>query len=77
MLARMVAVGESAGSLDEVLDDVARFHENQLQTAIRRLTEPDPCESRPDARRDRPHVLGRRLADSVPKKNSGTIVAVG
>ncbi len=38
MLSRMVAVGESAGSLDEVLGEVARFHENQLQAAIRRLS---------------------------------------
>lgn len=38
MLARMVAVGESSGTLDEVLDEVARFHEAQLQTAIRNLS---------------------------------------
>jgi len=37
MLAGMVAVGESAGTLDEVLDEVARFYEDQLQRAIRRL----------------------------------------
>lgn len=35
MLARMVAVGETAGTLDEVLGEVARFHEKQLQGAIR------------------------------------------
>jgi type II secretory pathway component PulF len=35
MLSRMVAVGESAGSLEEVLMEVARFHENQLRTTIR------------------------------------------
>jgi type IV pilus assembly protein PilC len=37
MLASMVSVGEQAGTLDEVLDEVARFHEDQLQRAIRRL----------------------------------------
>ncbi|MBN8625216.1 MAG: type II secretion system F family protein [Planctomycetes bacterium] len=44
MLARMVAVGESAGTIDEVLDEVARFHESQLQSAIRRLSAIiEPC----------------------------------
>ncbi|MBL8829111.1 MAG: type II secretion system F family protein [Planctomycetaceae bacterium] len=38
MLARMVAIGESAGTLDEVLDEVAKFHETQLQAAIRQLS---------------------------------------
>ena len=38
MLPRMVAVGESAGTLDEVLEESARFHEQLLQTAIRRLS---------------------------------------
>jgi len=38
MLSRMVAVGETAGSLEEVLGEVARFHESQLQGAIRRLS---------------------------------------
>ena len=38
MLGRMVAVGESAGTIDDVLDEVARFHENQLQAAIRQLS---------------------------------------
>lgn len=38
LLARMVAVGESAGTMDEVLDEVARFHEQQLQASIRRLS---------------------------------------
>ena len=37
MLAGMVAVGESAGTLDEVLDEVARFYEEELQRAIHRL----------------------------------------
>lgn len=37
MLGSMVSVGEEAGTLDEVLDEVARFHEEQLQRAIRRL----------------------------------------
>lgn len=35
MLSRMVAVAESAGTLDEVLMEVARFHESQLQGTIR------------------------------------------
>jgi type IV pilus assembly protein PilC len=38
MLAPMVAVGETAGTLDDILDDVARFHENQLQSAIRQFS---------------------------------------
>jgi len=38
MLGRMVAVGESAGTLDEVLDEVARFYEDQLQRSIKRLS---------------------------------------
>lgn len=38
MLPRMVAVGESAGSLSTVLAEVARFHENQLLVVIRRLS---------------------------------------
>lgn len=38
MLARMVAVGESAGTLVPVLDEVARFHENQLVVSIRRMS---------------------------------------
>ena len=38
MLARMVAIGESAGTLDEILDEVAHFHEAQLQSAIRQLS---------------------------------------
>jgi type IV pilus assembly protein PilC len=33
-----VAVGESAGTLDEVLAEVARFYESQLQSTIRRLS---------------------------------------
>ena len=37
MLSPMVAVGESAGTLDDVLLEVARFHEDQLRAAIRRL----------------------------------------
>ena len=35
MLSRMVAVGETAGTLDEVLAEVARFYESQLQSKIR------------------------------------------
>ncbi len=38
MLPRMAAVGESAGTLPPVLDDVARFHENQLLAFIRRMS---------------------------------------
>jgi type IV pilus assembly protein PilC len=38
MLSRMVAVGETAGTLDDVLDEVARFHESQLQSAIRQFS---------------------------------------
>ena len=38
LLARMVTVGESAGTMDDVLDEVARFHEAQLQVAIRQLS---------------------------------------
>jgi type IV pilus assembly protein PilC len=38
MLSRMVAVGESAGTLDEVLGEVARFHESRLQNTIKLLS---------------------------------------
>lgn len=38
MLPRMVAVGESAGTLSTVLAEVARFHESQLLAAIRRMS---------------------------------------
>ncbi len=38
MLARMVAVGESSGTLAPVLADIARFHEAQLVIAIRRMS---------------------------------------
>ena len=38
MLGRMVAVGESAGTLAPVLGEVARFHENQLLVTIRRMS---------------------------------------
>lgn len=38
MLSRMVAVGESAGTLDSVLDEVAKFYEQQLQVLIRQLS---------------------------------------
>lgn len=38
MLPRMVAVGESAGTLAPVLAEVARFHEQQLVAAIRRMS---------------------------------------
>ena len=38
MLSHMVAVGEASGTLDNVLDEVARFHETQLALIIKRLT---------------------------------------
>lgn len=38
MLPRMVAVAEAAGTLDEVLDEVAKFYENQLEVLIRQLS---------------------------------------
>lgn len=38
MLPQMVHVGESSGTLDEVLEEVAQFHESQLQIAIRRFS---------------------------------------
>jgi type II secretory pathway component PulF len=38
MLPRMVAVGESAGTLVQTLDEVAKFHENQLLVVIRRMS---------------------------------------
>jgi len=38
MLSRMVAIGETTGTLDEVLDEVARFHESQLQSAIKQFS---------------------------------------
>lgn len=37
MLARMTAVGESSGTLDEVLQHVAEHHDSRLQAVIRRL----------------------------------------
>lgn len=38
MLPAMVTVGESTGTLDDVLDETARFHEEHLQAAIRRFS---------------------------------------
>ena len=38
MLAHMVSVGEASGTLDDVLDEVASFHEAQLASLIRQLT---------------------------------------
>lgn len=38
MLASMVHVGESAGSLDDTLDEVSQFHERQLESAIKRFS---------------------------------------
>lgn len=38
MLSRMVAVGESSGTLDSVLDEIAKFYEQQLQVLIRQLS---------------------------------------
>ncbi len=37
MLSRMVAVAESTGEMDEVLDQVTKFHEARLQATIKRL----------------------------------------
>ncbi|MCH2127373.1 MAG: type II secretion system F family protein [Pirellulaceae bacterium] len=37
LLTSMTAVAEQAGNLDEVLDEVSRFHENQLKSMIRQL----------------------------------------
>ncbi len=38
MLSNMVAVGEASGTLDEVLENVAEFHDLRLQALIRRLS---------------------------------------
>jgi len=38
MLSRMVAVGESSGTLDSVLDEIAKFYEQQLAVLIRQLS---------------------------------------
>jgi len=38
MLGRMIAVGESSGRLDDVLDEVAKFFEGQLAVLIRQLS---------------------------------------
>ena len=38
MLASMVYVGESSGTLDDTLDEVSGFHERQLQSAIKRFS---------------------------------------
>lgn len=38
MLGRMIAVGETSGTLAPVLSEVAKFHENQLLVAIRRMS---------------------------------------
>jgi type IV pilus assembly protein PilC len=35
MLAQMVTVGEQSGTLDDVLEDVAKFYEGQLQSTIK------------------------------------------
>lgn len=37
MLTRIVAIGESSGRLDEVLDEAANYYEDQLARAIRRM----------------------------------------
>ena len=37
MLPRMIAVAESTGEMDEVLDHVTKFHEARLQATIKRL----------------------------------------
>jgi type IV pilus assembly protein PilC len=38
MMARMVAVGEQTGSLDPVLEEVAKFHEKSLAATVRWLS---------------------------------------
>jgi len=38
MLSNMVAVGEASGTLDDALDEVAKFHESQMEKTIRRLS---------------------------------------
>jgi type IV pilus assembly protein PilC len=38
LLLNMIAVGESAGTLDEVLEETARFEEDQLEATLRRLS---------------------------------------
>ena len=38
MLASMVAVAEDTGQMEEVLQQVIDFHEEQLQTAIKRMS---------------------------------------
>lgn len=38
MLSSMIGVGENTGQLDDVLERVTRFHEAQLQTAVKRLS---------------------------------------
>lgn len=38
MLTSMIHVGESAGSMDDTLEEVARLHERQLQAIIRRFS---------------------------------------
>lgn len=38
LLISMTAVAEQTGSLDDVLDEVARFHQSQLQAVIRQLS---------------------------------------
>ncbi|MBM83506.1 MAG: hypothetical protein CMJ78_23350 [Planctomycetaceae bacterium] len=37
MLSRMVAIGESTGDLDDVLEQVTKFHEKRLQATIKQL----------------------------------------
>lgn len=38
MLSSMIGVGENTGQLDDVLERVTRFHEAQLETAVKRLS---------------------------------------
>lgn len=38
MLSKMVAVGEASGTLDEILENVAEFHEQSLQALIKQLS---------------------------------------
>jgi type IV pilus assembly protein PilC len=38
LLARMVLVGETSGRLDDMLDEMCRYHDELLQRAIRRMS---------------------------------------
>jgi type IV pilus assembly protein PilC len=38
MLSRMVAVGETTGTMETVLTEVSEFHEKELSAAVKRLS---------------------------------------